>query len=332
MEIPVSVNNFAATATLDTGAEVNCIGQELLSQIPGSNLFVRPTQRHKGLQLASKQIVPVLECVQIPLRVGKKTMSIEFQVLAQSDLLLGLPALQELKTTIDFENNEILMKLYSVKVKIPEAQSFNMVLTNKKKFVLRPGQTKNVAFSVKSCSEKVANAEVIEVQSHRCHDPVILPSICIVDMESCTVPVRNTGKKKIKYSIGTCIGVGRVFDTEKFKIERVTEQNLFEKTISEYGLGKLENEKAGMNSAFYAQETPSVRKLQIDSTEGFEGDPLFELEELPLGCPDRPREDFEELLEEQLDQDIPYEHRERLKNIFENTNRSSPPTSLTPEI
>ena len=87
MEIPVSVNSFAATATLDTGAEVNCIGQDLLSQIPGSNLFVRPTQRHKGLQLASKQVVPVLECVQIPLQVEKKIIPIEFQVLAQSDLL-----------------------------------------------------------------------------------------------------------------------------------------------------------------------------------------------------------------------------------------------------
>ena len=316
MEIPVAINGYPTIATLDTGAEVNCLSADLLSQIPDSDLFVRRTQHHKGLLVASKQTVPVLECVEVPLQVGQKIIPITFYVLAQSDLLLGLPALQKLKTKIDFQNKQIQMKLNSVQVDMPDVQAFSMILTNKQRFVLRPGQTKKISFLVRHCAGRVPDGEVIEVQSHRCQDPVILPSICTVDQELCTVPVRNTGKKKIKFAGGLCVGVGRIYDAELFKLERVTEEKLLDLTTSELGLGKLDTEKAGLNSAFYSQYPPSVRKVHLDSTDGFEGDPLFELDELPLGCPDRPQEDLEDLMEEQLDPTIPTEHRDRIKEIF----------------
>ena len=316
LDVPVSINGFEAVATLDTGAEVSVIGQNLLHQLPNYEQFKSVPNYHKGLLLASREKVSVIDCVKIPITLGGKTIPIEFHVLRSSNFLLGLPALRQFRTRLTFEEDIIHIEINSIKIPLHDSDQFDLLLENEQRVTLKPQEIKMVTFQVSTPISQNLEGMEIQTTAHNGGSSLIVPSLCQIKNGKCLLPVRNTSRKKVILRPKRCLGVGKEFKGELHVTTPVTVTDLIRKLVTDETLGFQYHSSGEMNMGFYQGKNPTVRKIKVDSTGTLAADTLFELEELPLGAPDRPAIDLEEVLEKELDSTLSPKHREQLKNVF----------------
>ena len=319
LDLEVIIQNVSFTALLDSGADVNCISEKDLFSLPYQQKIKDLYCGKIGIITADDKKVRVKRKVGLTVNIGKKNIYLEFLVLPGSGgLILGIPALQKLKTTMKFREGGITVRINKAKLSLNSRNKvMNILLSNKEKLVLYKNQAKKISFLVESEQpiESLNNQHIL-VQSHSGASSIIIPCICTIEGGECKILVKNTSNKKVVFNKLEGLGVGRLFNEKLYDVVKVNETNFENWLFSEGCSEKIHNKLSDHNTAFY-KNIQSVKKVQTDSTLWLDQDPLTQLQELPLQIPDcRPLPSVEDIIDKELDKTLDEPHKEKIRKIL----------------
>ena len=311
LQIPIEVHGTRLDAVIDTGAELNTISPAFIEKLPNAKEFKEMPLKHKKVQTANGEIVRVLKCVYIPVKINNKVTNILFHVIPNTSLLLGLPALKKLRVKIDFEENNVTIQINRVQVGNSRVKGkLGYVLHNIDKFSLKPRQSKFVDFRVTDRNSRKLEQQCIYVEPVK-KNVNLIASVTTVADNIATILVSNDTDKKVALKRGCCVGVGRKIskaDENEFTLES------HKTNFVEIPLNIKSNTTQYAPRSFGKRKTSKINRIEV--TNEFDNDDCFELEGLDLGIKARPVPNVEEIIEKELEKGLDEELRKKLTEML----------------